>query len=368
MLSADGLVVRVRPREGRLSGAQAAAIAALSLRHGNGSMDLTSRANLQLRGVAPQSHGPLVAGLHALGLVDADAAAEARRNVIVTPFWTLGDGTCEIAAALADALASDGAPSLPGKFGFAVDTAGPATLRSASADVRIERGPAGFIVRADGCSVGAQVAEHAAVDAAMALARWFMASGGAARGRMAQEGLQQRLPPRFTQAGMPAPSAPPPRVGAATPGWLVGLEFGVLQAETLAALAVLGPLRLTPWRMVLVEGATHEPRLPGLITRPDDPLLRVVACRGAPACPQAAGATRPLARALAPHVAPGGLLHVSGCAKGCAHPGPARTLVATPDGFDFVQSGLASSPPDMRAVPPELVARLIKPAADAPPI
>ncbi|MFN7225608.1 MAG: precorrin-3B synthase, partial [Paracoccaceae bacterium] len=48
MLSGDGLVVRVRPPAGALSAAQAAGIAALAARHGNGFVELTNRANLQL--------------------------------------------------------------------------------------------------------------------------------------------------------------------------------------------------------------------------------------------------------------------------------------------------------------------------------
>ena len=59
MLSGDGLVVRLRPRGGRLSSAQAAGIAELSARHGNGLIDLTGRANLQIRGVREESHEPL---------------------------------------------------------------------------------------------------------------------------------------------------------------------------------------------------------------------------------------------------------------------------------------------------------------------
>ncbi len=62
-------------------------------------------------------------------------------------------------------------------------------------------------------------------------------------------------------------------------------------------------------------------------------MRRVIACTGAPGCLQASVETRALARALAPHV-PGGMLHVSGCAKGCAHPGAAPLMVtATPGGL-----------------------------------
>jgi sulfite reductase beta subunit-like hemoprotein len=95
--------------------------------------------------------------------------------------------------------------------------------------------------------------------------------------------------------------------------------------------------------------------LPGLILDADDPRLRLEACVGAPACPQGLSGTRTLARALAPHLPKGMRLHVSGCAKGCAHPGPmALTLVATgPDRFDLVHAGRAGDPPTRRDLTPD---------------
>ena len=54
MLSGDGLVVRVRPYGGRLDATQAAGLADLAERYGNGLIDVTSRANLQIRGVSEQ--------------------------------------------------------------------------------------------------------------------------------------------------------------------------------------------------------------------------------------------------------------------------------------------------------------------------
>ena len=93
------------------------------------------------------------------------------------------------------------------------------------------------------------------------------------------------------------------------------------------------------------------PDLPGLITS-NTPLLRVYACTGAPGCLQALQPTRDLARQLAPHLPMNAVLHVSGCAKGCAHPAPADlTLVATPDGFDLIAADTAQGVPLHRAVP-----------------
>ena len=65
MQSGDGLVVRVRPFGGRLDAAQATGLAALAERYGNGLIDLTGRANLQVRGVSDHGHLPLLDGLAA---------------------------------------------------------------------------------------------------------------------------------------------------------------------------------------------------------------------------------------------------------------------------------------------------------------
>ncbi|MBV8698862.1 MAG: precorrin-3B synthase, partial [Bradyrhizobium sp.] len=100
MQSGDGLIVRIRPHGGRLSSAQALGLAELSERFGNGLIDLTSRANLQLRGIGDGGHAPLLQGLAELDLLDADAAAESRRNMIVAPFWSEHDETRSIAMEL----------------------------------------------------------------------------------------------------------------------------------------------------------------------------------------------------------------------------------------------------------------------------
>lgn len=349
MASGDGLVVRVRAPSGRLTQAQAAGIARLVQAHGNGRLDLSARANLQLRGVTEASHPRLLAGLAALGLLDDTPEAEARRNILVTPF---ADAEAyAIAAALAEALA-ERAPALPGKFGFAVDTGAAPVLAEASADIRIERGAGGLMLRADGMGAGRPVMPEQAAVEAVRLAEWFLAAGGAPGGRGRMRGLiAAGVRPQGHDA--PAPEAvASPGPGLMPQGALIGAAFGQLEAGQLGALAALGSIRLTPWRMLLVEGLRAMPVLPGLVTAPGDPLLAASACTGAPGCPQALGPTRPLARALAGRV-PG--LHVSGCAKGCAHPGPARvTLVAAGEGrYDLIRDGRAGDRPTLTGLDPE---------------
>ena len=353
MLSGDGLVVRIRPHGGRLSTEQVAGIAALSAKHGNGLIDLSSRANLQIRGVTDTGYDALMAGLQGLGLLDPSAEAEARRNILVTPFWQAGDGAQDIAAALAEALAAPDAPELPGKFGFSVDTGPVPVLGAASADIRIEQGLTGLICRADGAADGVLVTPDRAVAAAMRLAHWFVQTGGVAGGRGRMAAHVARVGEKFSDENFSRRedfSYEKSSVFQAVPGphvlgYLVGLEFGQIAAATLVG---LGAVRLTPWRMLLLEGVQAPPDLPGLISNADDPLLRVVACTGAPGCPQALQPTRDLARGLARHVPMGRVLHVSGCGKGCAMPKvPAMTLIGQSDGFGFVRVGLASDKPDV---------------------
>ncbi|TPE53500.1 precorrin-3B synthase [Amaricoccus solimangrovi] len=358
MDSGDGWIVRLRPPLGRLSPAQAGGVARLAQAHGNGMLDLSARANLQIRGVTPAAHPALIEGLRALGLVDATAEAEARRSVLLTPFATpAGDA---LAAALEAALA-DG-PALPSKFGFAVDGGPRPVLADTPADIRLERDAGGaLILRADGMALGTPVTEAEAPGRAVALARWFLASGGApgGRGRMAAHVARGANPPGAARSA-PATPLPPPAPGRHPAGMLLGFAFGALDAGALAALAETGAeLRLTPWRMLLATDLAAVPAIPGLVTDPDDPLRRVAACVGAPGCPQGLAETRPLARALAPLVPPGGFLHVSGCAKGCAHPKAAPlTLVATAGGFAPVRNGTAAG----RATDPARAAEAI--AAD----
>ena len=344
MMSGDGLVVRVRPRGGRLPAAQAAGIAALAARYGNGLLDISNRANLQIRGVTEASHPELIEGLHALDCLDASVELEARRNIMVSPFWEQADATQAVYDALETALTAPDAPSLPGKFGFSIDLTGENALATAAADIRIESGLNGVIIRGEGFATGAPATTAVqAAELAMALAHWFTKSGQIENGRGRMAALfaelppmekQHRLPPAFQAAQARRSARYVPQIGLCSQGFMAGLGFGQMTAQTLAELASLGNLRLTPWRMVLIEGQAKPPAIPDLITLADDPLLRVVACTGAPGCPQALAPTRSLAAKLAANVPEGKTLHVSGCAKGCAHSRATDyTLVATAEGF-----------------------------------
>ena len=191
-------------------------------------------------------------------------STEARRNIVVAPFWVKGDDTTSLATELELALAARRL-ALPVKFGFAVDCGAARALADTSADIRIERDmTGGLMVRADGAAAGRPVARSEAVTVALALADWFVASGGATggRGRMAAHLADgARMPDDLAGTATPAPMMPLARPGLQAGGALVGLAFGQLKAATLRALASEADgLRLTPWRMLFAEGAARHAR------------------------------------------------------------------------------------------------------------
>lgn len=365
MRSGDGLIVRVRPRLGRLTLVQALGLCEAARRFGSGILELTNRANLQLRGVRESQHLQLVAALAGLGLIDDDPALEQRRNIVVAPLWRAGDDTERLANELAARLGE--LPPLPAKFGFAVDAGAAPVLVGTSSDVRIERGrEGGLIVRADGAREGVAVDPSTAIDVVIALASWFATIGGGTR--MKAHLAQHALPAALAPTTAPAPHAALPSPGPTPLGPAYGVAFGQMAASSLEQLLHDGAaeaLRVAPRRAIILENASWAASSE-FITAHDDPLLNVNACPGAPGCSSATVETRLLARKLAPLLAgtarPGvpRTLHVSGCAKGCARGQAADlTLVGREGSFDIVRAGTAWDRPSCTGVAPHALASII---------
>lgn len=86
-IAADGALVRLRLVGGRLPVAALARLLDVAERHGDGTVTLTRRANLQVRGIAPDGDalpGAVAADLAATGLVPS-RTHELVRNVMVSP-------------------------------------------------------------------------------------------------------------------------------------------------------------------------------------------------------------------------------------------------------------------------------------------
>jgi len=342
MMSGDGLVVRVRPRLGRITRDQVLEVCTLANVNGNGMIDVTSRANLQIRGVSEKAHGSLLTGLIAAGLVDVDAVLDMRRNVVATPFWKPGDLTDRLGSVLAERLPD--LPELPAKFGFALDTGDRPMLADVSADIRVERGPEGLVVHADGAGRGLAVSEGQAVDAMISMAGWFARTGGHDSGRMVRHVAKVTWPDTW-DTSVSTHQAPRIIPGQRDQGVVAGVPFGQVAAKDLSDLVQSSGathLRVLPWRLLCLEGAENASH-PGFVFAGDDPLLRLSACPGAPLCPQATVPTRRLARRLAGRTGP---LHVSGCTKGCARQTAATLTIVGCDGaYDVIRDGTAQDLP-----------------------
>ncbi|MDD9738876.1 cobalamin biosynthesis protein CobG [Marinovum sp. SP66] len=355
MRSGDGLVVRLRPFRGEVSAVQVLALCDLSRRYGSGLIELTSRGNLQIRGVSSEDHPKLLQALDGHGLIDSDPAQESRRNILVAPDRAAGDLTDRLYDGLLATL--PGLPPLPEKMGVVLDTGARAVLGAGSGDFRFELATdGGLILRADGAARGRRIAEDGAMAAMAALAQWFVETGGRTAGRMARHLRRQPLPQCWQEAAPRAQSAPPVP-GPEAADMILGAPFGSLEAAALeAVMRRSGAVALRPMlgRLIRLRHA-RAIAAPGFVTTPGARLLEVDACPGAPLCPRATVDTRALARQLAPRTR--GRLHVSGCAKGCANPRAADiTLVGRDGGFDLVRNGTAADPPARRGLaPPHLI-------------
>ena len=409
MLTGDGLLVRLRLTGGILDIARARAIAHCATRHGNGLIDLSSRANLQLRGVTEAALPDLTAELQRLDILDTSAEAETIRNVTASPLAGL-DPTAvldirPITAALEARLVSDTTlHRLPGKFGFLIDDGGTLPLAGVSADISFTavataEGPC-FVVRLGGEDTAIARCEPVELtDCAARLAQAFLALrdhtparrmrdlvrniGAAAIARAAGLALQDvpASAERRVEIGR--------RIGhhEITDMHYVGiaLPFGRLSGDALDRLATVAArhgaseLRLTPWRAILIAGIAseaadailaelHDERF---ILDADDARLHVAACAGAPACNSATTPVQQDAERfirLFEQVATAGtVLHVSGCAKGCAHATSAPfTLVGHAGHYDLIENGTAADTPvavhlSQIEVEAELVRRLHPP-------
>ncbi|WP_246685040.1 hypothetical protein [Methylobacterium sp. WL69] len=363
MPTGDGLLARVHPPLGRLTAAQARAVAAGARRFGNGHVDVTARANLQIRGVAPETQGPLAGHLGGVGLGDVRADGGPQRLTLTAPLFGL-DTLAEAVEAIGRAV-----PGLPPKTLVAIEEDGRFGLGEAEADIHLRvvapDGVAWALAGPDGPVWFAPVTTARAL-AAVSDALRALGESGARRMRDLDAATRDSL----GGTAMPAPSPLP----ALAPGLhdvdddrtalAVAAAFGRCTADGLDRLAEwsdrLGALHLTlsPTRgFVLVARDRDGTRRAldalgknGFLHAADDPRGQVAACPGAPAC--ASGSTPTLldAARLAEALRGTGIdAHVSGCAKGCAHPGPAAlTLVGRAGRYGIVLHGRPDGEPAMQ--------------------
>jgi precorrin-3B synthase len=387
----DGLLVRILPT-GTIARDAFAAFCAAARADGNGIIEITARGSIQVRGLSPHSALGFAGAIAALGI-----AAEDGVPILCNPLAGLDAAEIFDATALAAALRravtrQSLAGRLDPKVSVVIDGGAPLNLARVPADIRLraqlrkgqpvlrlavggdERNALqlGFIALDDAVEAVSRLllvlANHGArardIIAADGLVDFEDALAFARRGSVAQ-GNGERANGTETDS---APRQCDPigvhalRDGSSACG--IGLAFGHAEASTLQklvdALAAAGArgLRTAPNCSLLAIGLTKEAascflaaaaKL-GFVTRADDPRRHVIACAGAPLCASAYIAARAIApdiaAAAAPYLSDEMTIHVSGCAKGCAHPGAAPlTVVGTPSDCALVTNGSARDAP-----------------------
>jgi precorrin-3B synthase len=399
MPSGDGLIVRVRPRSATLGLDELAVLADAAGLFGNGHIDLTRRANLQIRGVSEATLPQLHAVIARLGLLDDSPDGEAVRNVMINPLASIDPAEVldvrSIGEELARLLASEKSLwALPTKFGFIVDGGGVLGLAEQRGDVRLAAcGPdpavAVGIETANGVEWLGSVSPGEAAAAAVETGLAFI--GAASRERrqrmrdLSREGLasiRSTIGPRLAALRENPCNADAPLIkraglielGAGRLAVGIAAPFGRVEADQFRALADamtahgVKEIRLSPWRALYAEvpngpsgqGILVAAASIGMIVDPGDPLLQIEACPGAPGCQSTSLDTRGDGRRLAgllPRFGFTGTIHVSGCAKGCAKSGTSDlVLVGAERRYGIVRNGTAQDFPARRFSFPDLAA------------
>lgn len=371
MQTGDGWLVRLHPPEARLTPAQLRRIAALAGKHGNGLVEISARGNMQMRGVTAETHPALVETLLAERLVDEHDGDGPQRLTLVSPLASAASDMIDTGELAPEVEArARMIAGLPAKFCIVVDGGVAQSLDGFACDLRLVATAPGMVALGLADRLWfAPISVGRSGDVVMALLTRFAALRAAA-----PDGIRRMrdlmpdvlaalcdLPPAAPPASRPAPQrAGLFALGAGDFAALVGLPFGRADAVTLDRIGAAAEahscadIRLSPWRGIAFRGMAEVDAVAllafaealGLIVGDDDPRLSVQACAGAPAClraetPAMADAAQ-LAGAIAPLLADGLTLHVSGCVKSCAQPGASDlTLVGREGRYGVVIGGTA---------------------------
>lgn len=367
MESGDGLIVRIRPRSSRLSLSQLAALGQAADDFGDGVLYLTSRANIQIRGIKEASHQAVLEAFARENLIDRDPRIEAVRNLMVTPEVALNHADANaslLVSALEEALASDEKLlQLPGKFGISVQAASgfdPAYASDVGFNVQSGR----IVLTLAGDATGGVLFEDvaSAVDGFVRVAHAFLRERERADSirRMEDAISEGGVAPILKATGLTRVAASfgvtrePVPVGELGRSFGVGFAFGEVKQVALRRILDfmqcdgIPQIAVTPHRVVVfpcpANGRADFHELAGsigAITDPGDIRLRIHACQGGPACSRGtvparldAGAVLTvLSRASFP-----GVIHISGCEKQCAYADEADIVAVGTEGRYEVRS------------------------------
>jgi precorrin-3B synthase len=347
METGDGWLLRIRVPGGSLTPAAMHTVAGVADRFGSGAIELTSRANLQIRGVRAAHLDEAAVRLVEAGLALPDPERDARRAIVASPLAdhdarAVRGGVAALVADIERRLVEQVVGAVPTKFGIVVDDEGSWSLEHLDADLRIEAGddpawrlrlrgeaePLGVVddPAASAVTIAQLCADRAArIDIVVAtLGRLAISNALAARkGSSRGEGTARRA------------DVDPSMVNVVAAPFL-----GRIDATTLERIGVLAGthglvVRLTTRHSIAFcrVARAHLPAVTaalvalGLSLDPADPRALVSACVGSRGCRSAHADTW----AEAERIVDAGFttrVHLSGCEKRCGAPAGVTHLVS----------------------------------------
>jgi precorrin-3B synthase len=375
MPTGDGLLARIVTGGGTIGLDAMAALCGAARRHGNGIIEVSARGSIQVRGLTPAS-----AASFADQLAGFEVFTTGGVPILADPLAGLDPETAidagKIAARLRERLAAASFAMMLGpKVSVVVDCGSALHLDAVAADVRLRGAGADVRVALAGDAASATplgvVDEARAAEAGSRLLEMVARRGPQGRARDvvhdadALSACRGAMGDLLRDAPAPAPRPCSEPIGrhalrGSSVALGIGFAFGHTDAAELAQLiaaadnAGVSGIRTAPGRALLLIGLrpgsaaslAAEAENLGFITRREDTRRYLVACAGAPICAAAEMAARALAPSTCAAARPlldGSLtLHLSGCAKGCAHPSPsALTIVGGGNGCGVIVSGNA---------------------------
>ncbi|MEJ7796929.1 MAG: hypothetical protein WKF42_00415 [Solirubrobacteraceae bacterium] len=370
--AADGALARVRLPGGRVDASGLQAVADVA-RLGNGLVQLTSRASLQIRGLPAGSGEPIAERLRAGGLLPS-LAHDRVRNVLASPVGGRHPrslaATDEIVAELDRGLCADAAlAGLPARLQFAVDD-GSASVGAHAADVAlVAESRTSFRMWLAGRRTTLTAAPRDAPHLALEAARAFLVLAGDAwrvgdvtdgPAKLARllsgelESCAASVAPRPLQVGALCQSDGHVAITVLPP-------LGRLDHKTLRRLAELAAhVRLSVARTITivdvstddVAALTAELAALGLVTAPGSGWHGLSACAGLGACVRARTDVRAVAAERARQRLPAAPAeHWTACERGCGRPlDVPLAVVATEGGVTVETPDAIELLPDAAAV------------------
>lgn len=378
MLTGDGYLSRVAFIDS-LTLQNIVQLCEAAMRHGNGLLDITARGSLQFRGLTLQTAGMLESDVLALSLplreglaVEASPLGGMDGSEIADPN-PIACRIRQVAAAL------NLHERLAAKMSVVVDGGGQISMDGLLADIRLKASRhqgnivwqlylGGTLDKA--LFAGFLAPEHAA-DGVVHILSSLAEKGFSARGRdLDLTSVNAACGAHLASGEIAQPNSIQPSsygliaLGNGRFAASMAPAFGQVHARQLIALCddakALGIATFTfaPSHSLLFFGSQaacetllKQAQISGFIVAPDDPRSSIAVCSGAPACGSALLPTRELAEFAARECADvldgSFTLHISGCAKGCAH--PAASLIGLSGRADGVALSVSARVSDEKA-------------------